>query len=208
MPLEKLEHHSNERAWGLWHIREAENELIDQIKEFETIPANITHEQKRLEFLVGRVLAKKLLEKVSVKFEGIIKDEFGKPFFKNNNYQLSLSHSYPYVGALIDKSKSVGIDVEQIKSKLLKIGPRVLHPTELEDAGIDETKHCIYWCAKEALIKIYGKKDLVFAENLIITPFTLQNKGNISGRIIVNNTETTIPLYYEVHNGFTVVLNY
>jgi 4'-phosphopantetheinyl transferase len=128
-------------------------------------------------------------------------------FFKNNPYQLSLSHSYPYVGALIDKNKSVGIDVEQIKSKLLKIAPRVLHPTELKDAGDNEIKHCIYWCAKEALVKIYGKKDLVFAENLIIKPFTLQNQGNISGRIIVNSTETTIPLYYEVHNGFTVVLN-
>lgn len=206
MPLEKLEA-SNERAWGLWHIRESEAELIDLIREFETIPSTITHEQKRLEFCVGRVLAKTLLEKLSVTFEGIIKDEFGKPFFKNNPYQLSLSHSYPYVGALIDKNKSVGIDVEQIKSKLLKIAPRVLHPTELKDAGDNEIKHCIYWCAKEALIKIYGKKDLVFAENLIIKPFTLQNQGNISGRIIVNSTETTIPLYYEVHNGFTVVLN-
>jgi phosphopantetheinyl transferase len=207
MPLEKLEYQSTERAWGLWNIREAEGELIGQLQKFESIPSNITHEQKRLEFCVGRVLAKTLLEKLSVKFEGIIKDEFGKPFFKNNAYQLSLSHSYPYVGALIDRSKSVGIDVEQIKPKLLKIAPRVLHPTELEDAGDNEIKHCIYWCAKEALIKIYGKKDLVFAENLLIKPFTLQNQGNLSGRIIVNNTETTIPLYYEVHNGFTVVLN-
>lgn len=206
MPLEKLES-STERAWGLWHIRESEAELMDLIREFETIPPTITHEQKRLEFCVGRVLAKTLLEKLSVKFEGIIKDEFGKPFFKNNTYQLSLSHSYPYVSALIDKNKSVGIDVEQIKSKLLKIAPRVLHPTELKDAGDNEIKHCIYWCAKEALIKIYGKKDLVFAENLLIKPFTLQNQGNISGRIIVNSTETTIPLYYEVHHGFTVVLN-
>lgn len=207
MPLEKLEYHSTERAWGLWHIREAEAELADQIKEFESIPSYIVHEQKRLEFCVGRLLAKTLLEKLSVKFEGIVKDEFGKPFFRNNNYQLSLSHSYPYVGALIDQSKSVGIDVEQIKSKLLKIAPRVLHPTELEDAGSNEIKHCIYWCAKEAMIKIYGKKDLVFAEHLLINPFTLQNKGNITGRIIVNSTETTIPLYYEVHNSFTVVLN-
>lgn len=207
MPLEKIEV-SYGRAWGLWHIRESENELLDQIKEFEAISPNITHEQKRLEFCVGRVLAKTLLEKLSVKFEGIVKDEFGKPFFKNNRYELSLSHSYPYVGALIDKSKSVGIDVEQIKSKLLKIAPRIMHPEELEDAGTNETKHCIYWCAKEALIKIYGKKDLTFAENLLISPFALQNQGNITGRIIVNNTETTIPLYYEVHHGFAVVLNY
>lgn len=207
MPLVKLEYQSNERAWGLWHITESEEELAKPIQEFESIPDNITHEQKRLEYCVGRLLAKTLLEKTSLRFEGIVKDEFGKPFFKNNSWQLSLSHSYPYVGALIDKRKSVGIDVEQIKSKLIKIAPRVLHSTELIDAGDNETKHCIYWCAKEALIKIYGKKDLVFAEHLQIMPFTLQNQGDISGRIIVNHTETTIPLRYEVHSSFVVVFN-
>lgn len=206
MPLDKLES-SAEYAWGLWHIRETEDELIGLIREFETVPDNIKHEQKRLEFCVGRVLAKTLLEKLGGSFEGIVKDGFGKPFFRNNSYQLSLSHSYPYVGALIHTSKSAGIDVEQIKGKLLKIAPRIMHPEELQDAGSDETKHCIYWCAKEALVKIYGRKDLTFAENLVISPFELKNKGNITGRIIVNHTETAIPLYYEVHPGFTVVFN-
>jgi hypothetical protein len=49
MPLEKLES-SAEYAWGLWHIRETEETLIGQVKDFETIPDSIKHEQKRLEF--------------------------------------------------------------------------------------------------------------------------------------------------------------
>lgn len=207
MPLEKLHHSSTNRAWGLWLITETEAELLELLQHTETIPDHIKHEQKRLEFCVGRVLAKTLLEKLNLPFEGIVKDAFGKPFFRNNTINLSLSHSYPYVGALIDTSKSVGIDVEQIKAKLLKIAPRVLHVTELNDAGDNAVKHCIYWCAKEALIKIYGKKDLIFAENLLITPFTLQQAGVITGKIIVNTTETTISLYYEVHNNFVVVFN-
>lgn len=207
MPLEKLEKRSDQTVWGLWHIHEMEAELMPEIGVFECIPENITHEQKRLEFCVGRLLAKTLLEKTGGKFEGIIKDQFGKPFFKNNSYQLSLSHSYPYVGALIHQNKSAGIDVEQFKSKLLKIAPRIMHPEELHDAGNDPIKHTVYWCAKETLIKVYGKKDLTFAENLLISPFTLQKQGEITGRIIVNHTETAIPLYYEVHSSFAVVLN-
>lgn len=207
MPLEKLEKRSDQTVWGLWHIGETETDLMPSICEFESIPANITHEQKRLEFCVGRVLAKTLLEKAGGKFEGIVKDQFGKPFFKNNSYQLSLSHSYPYVGALIHQHQSAGIDVEQFKPKLLRIAPRIMHAEELQDAGSDAIKHTVYWCAKETLIKIYGKKDLTFAENLLISPFSLQKQGHITGRIIVNNAETTIPLYYEVHTSFAVVLN-
>lgn len=207
MPLEKLEKLSDQTVWGLWHIRETESEIMEPICDFESIPENITHEQKRLEFCVGRLMAKTLLEKAGGNFEGIVKDEFGKPFFKNNSYQLSLSHSYPYVGALIHKDKSAGIDVEQFKSKLLKIAPRIMHAEELQDAGTDEIKHTVYWCAKETLIKVYGKKDLTFAENLLVHPFTLQKQGYLSGRIMINNTETTIPLYYEVFTSFAVVLN-
>lgn len=131
----------------------------------------------------------------------------GNPFFKENVFQLSLSHSFPYVAALTDINKSVGIDLEQIKAKLIKIGPRVLNKTELLDAGFDATKHCIYWCAKEAMIKIYGKKDLVFAEHLLVNPFKLEKEGSLAGKIKLNDIETNVPLQYFVYEGFVVVFN-
>lgn len=207
MPLEKLEYQAEERAWGIWKINENEHALLNQVNEYESISDTITHPEKRLEFIAGRVLARNLLEALGKPFEGVTKDVFGKPFFKQNTFQLSLSHSYPYVAALTDIRKSVGIDLEQIKKKLLKIGPRVLHPSELHDAGEDETKHCIYWCAKEALIKIYGKKDLIFSEHLLINSFKLEKEGNLVGKIIVNETETAIPLQYFVYDNFVVVFN-
>ncbi len=207
MPLEKLEYQAEERAWGIWKITEDEQTLLRQVKDYESISDTITHPEKRLEFIAGRVLARNVLESLGKPFEGVTKDVFGKPFFKQNTYQLSLSHSFPYVAALADIRKSVGIDLEQVKKKLLKIGPRVLHPLELQDAGNDETKHCIYWCAKEALVKIYGKKDLVFSEHLFIDPFKPEKEGILNGKIITNKTETVIPLQYFVFDNFVVVYN-
>jgi 4'-phosphopantetheinyl transferase len=207
MPLEKLEYQAEVRAWGIWKITESEEELLQQVNQFESIPESITHSQKRLEFIAGRVLARNLLEALGKEFEGVTKDVHGKPFFKENVFQLSLSHSFPYVAALTDVHKSVGIDLEQIKAKLVKIGPRVLAHSELQDAGSDETKHCIYWCAKEAMIKIYGKKDLVFADNLFVNPFNLDKAGTLTGKIKLNGSETLIPLQYFVYDGFVVVFN-
>jgi 4'-phosphopantetheinyl transferase len=207
MPLEKLEYKAEERAWGIWKITEDETALLRQVDQFESIPDSITHPQKRLEYIAGRVLARNLLEAIGKRFEGVTKDVFGKPFFKENIFQLSLSHSFPYVAALTDINKSVGIDLEQIKSKLIKIGPRVLGKSELLDAGFDATKHCIYWCAKEAMIKIYGKKDLVFSEHLLVNPFRLEKAGALTGKIKLNDGETVIPLQYYVYEGFAVVFN-
>lgn len=206
MPLENLHKNSNS-AWALWKIQEDEHTLQAEVASFEIIPPSITNSYKRLEFIAGRVLIKELLKTWGFDYSGLVKDEFGKPFLKNHAMHISLSHSYPYVAAVIALDKPVGIDLEQPKEKLLKIASRVLDATELKDAGHDIVKHCIYWCAKESLIKLYGKKDLTLAENLKISPFSRQKEGQLNGRIIVNNSETAIPLQYFVNENFVIVLN-
>lgn len=206
MPLENL-HNGSSAAWALWKIEEDELTLAKAVAPYEIPPARVTNPFKRLEFLAGRVLIKELLKAWGLEFQGLTKDEFGKPFVRNFPFQISLSHSYPYVAAVIHREVAVGIDLEQPKEKLIKIAPRVLASGELQDAGNDIVKHCIYWCAKESLVKIHGKKDLVFAENLKIDSFPKQKEGELIGRIIVKTYETAIPLQYFVYDNFVVVVS-
>ncbi len=194
---------SAKRSWGLWKIEEPE-ELLRQWG-IPLPPQEIKHPEKRLEYLAVRALIKKLLQEWGVDYKGLTKNEHGKPFLKNSNYHVSLSHSFPYVTAILDKEKNVGIDLEHSRDKLLSIAPRMLHDTELTNAAADVTKLCVYWCAKEAMLKVYGKKDLIFAKNLLVEPFILEEKGNFVGRIIVDNLETTIPLHYRLFKGFAIV---
>ncbi len=206
MPLENL-HKREDYAWALWKIQEEETSLADTVAPFEIVPATITNLNKRLEFLAGRVLVKELMTSFGLSFKGLTKDEFGKPFLTGYDFQVSLTHSYPYVGAVLHRRQSVGIDIEQPKAKLLRVASRVLHARELADAGNDLEKHCIYWSAKETLIKIHGKKDLTFSENLLIEPFLKEKEGQLIGRIIVDTIETAIPLQYYVYPEFVVVVN-
>ncbi|MEJ7647135.1 MAG: 4'-phosphopantetheinyl transferase superfamily protein [Chryseolinea sp.] len=206
MPLEKIVSASG-RAWALWCITEDETSLVTQLGGIEEITPTITNGNKRLEWLAGRLLVSSVFLSMSLKFQGLTKDPYGKPSPIGCDHHVSLSHSFPYVAALVDHQGPVGIDLEQPKEKLFRIASRVLHPIELADAGNELKKHCIYWCAKEALIKIYGKKDLTLAENLRIDPFHLAGEGDVRGRIIVSNRETIIPLHYFVFPNFVMVLN-
>ena len=90
MPLIKQEV-SATRAWGLWKIEEPEEQL--RLAAPEIIPQEIKHPEKRLEYLAVRAVIKKLLNEWGMGFEGLTKNEHGKPFLKNS----SLCFTQPFL---------------------------------------------------------------------------------------------------------------
>jgi len=203
MPLYKLKNTGTESAWGIWKVEESAEELA--FTAFEEAPEGIIHLTKRLEWLASRVLVRTLLEQNDLPYSGIHKDEFGKPFLRELTHHISLSHAYPYVAVQLNSNKSVGIDIEQPTEKLLRIAPRVLSMEELENAGSDIRKHCVYWCAKEALYKVYGKRGLHFADQLLVEPFILEETGDLKGTITVREEKLNVALSYEIEPEFVVV---
>jgi phosphopantetheinyl transferase len=203
MPLVKLEMTGVESTWGLWEINETEQELA--FLAMESCPDDIIAPAKRREFLAGRALIKTLVEKIGAEYTGIRKDEQGKPFLKDQKHEISLSHSSPYVAAQIHSGSPVGIDIEQPKEKLLRVAPRVLSSTEEKDAGTDIIKHCVYWCAKEAMYKIHGKRGLHFNSQLNLDPFELKKSGNLTGYIKATGEPTKVSLGYAVRGDYVLV---
>jgi len=205
MPIKKIEHHGD-GIWGIWEINEKEEDLLHGLVPFENIPENLKHPQKRLEFLASRYLIRDLLKTLGKTYSGLSKNEFGKPFLSGNlPYAISLSHSYPYVTSLIHPGENLGIDLEQPHKKLFKVAPRVFSTREINDGNQDLVKLCIYWCAKESLIKWHGKKNLVLAEDLFIDSFSLQNSGKIIGHIFAEGVHQEVQLHYEVNPQFVLV---
>jgi phosphopantetheinyl transferase len=203
MPLQELQALKSSKI-ALWNITEDEHSLSKELI-LDSCPTNIVSAHKRVEWIAGRLLIQHLAKSSHIPFKGIQKDEFGKPYLRESNHHISLSHSYPYVAAQIHPELSVGIDIEQPKEKLLKIAPRIMDASELQDAGSNITKHCIYWCAKEALYKVYGKRGLLFTNNLHLKPFVLNEFGDLKGWIEVNGKQAFVDLYYIVTKDYVLV---
>jgi len=202
MPLLKLQT-NHQSGWGLWFVAEAEKEFREMVA--EPVENEIIHPHKRLEWLAARALVKALTEQIGITYEGIIKDEFGKPHLTNADHHISLSHSYPYVAAQINHSQAVGIDLEKPRPQLLRIAHRVLSREEQVDAGENIIKHCVYWCAKEAMYKSHGKRGLHFSSQLLVKPFSLQNSGELQGRIITNEQQQPVALQYQIQPDYVMV---
>ena len=102
----------------------------------------------------------------------IERDAFGKPWPVNKTGFISLSHSANWVAFCFHPNQPMGIDVETNRHQLAKIAPRILHQSELSILEKSQDKQRtlqLFWGGKEALYKAYGKKNLEFSSQLVLS---------------------------------------
>ena len=207
MPLLKEENIHAHARWALWHIAEEEEALLDMAPfsgpELEELK-QIKVPERRLEWLSSRVLLKQLTAEQGISHAEVKKDTFGKPYVAGCPYQVSLSHAFPYAAAIVHQQQAVGIDIEHARAQLLRIRHKFLHPEELSCAGEDVQKLGVYWSAKEALYKLYGRKALLFQEQIRIAPFEYQEKGSLQGFLLTNSGKEQYSLHYHHFQGLLI----
>lgn len=117
-----------------------------------------------------------------------LKDEFGKPFLEGSSYHISMSHS-EYRTAIIASPHKVGIDIQHKVEKITRIAPKFLSEKELSQIPKNNEINYLhfYWGAKEALYKIYGKKEVDFKKHLTILPFSESNGIFMSSGLILKD---------------------
>lgn len=209
MALVHFEEINPESCWGIWKIDESEEQLLYQLNPGKTDQVHfdsIQHPRIRLESIASRMIVKELTERYNYEYQGIFKNKNGKPFLYNSPLHISYSHTEQFAAAIIHTEKPCGIDMEHIQEKMMRVSARFLSEKELQSTGNDLEKICIYWCAKEAMYKLYNLKDTEFKGNLKVSPFEKEKRGELEGVIHVGSflskTEVQYQLFGEVVVAF------
>jgi len=178
MPLYKKIVSDNSQI-GIWRIEE---DLSFFAPQFNSHP-DIKNENKKLQWFATRHLLNQMVgEPVEVD-----KDENGKPHLKNTAYHISISHTAELAAVIINAYAPVGLDLEMVNPKVERIAHKFLRDDEIAAINPNEKieKLILYFSAKEALYKFYGKGKIEFKTQLLIKPFELKLKGELDGEIIV-----------------------
>ena len=136
----------------IWKIDESLEKLIDLTNQ----TTDIKNEIKKKEFYASRILIEKMCKELNIKFNGIKKDDNGKPYLINSKYHMSISHKFPYVTSILD-NKACGVDIERIDNKVRKIKSKFLTENEEKKIGDNLKKLVEYWSIKESTYKVEGK---------------------------------------------------
>ncbi|MEM6642943.1 MAG: 4'-phosphopantetheinyl transferase superfamily protein [Bacteroidota bacterium] len=195
MPILLNKQLNNESAYAVWNIQETFLEL--PYLSPEPFPAELAP-VRQAEWIVGRMIVKALAQKFSIEYQGIKKDEAGKPFLVGSEAHIAISHSFPIASAMIHLKKPCGIDMEKPRAKHHKVRRKFLHHTELIHEE-DLNKLCTIWCAKEVIYKIFGRKFLSLKDEIKVS--FLDDK-TIHGEILKKGFEKTHVISYEWVKGY------
>jgi len=205
MPLVKHIRINETCQLALWKITEELDDLL--------IDVSLSHaEQDKLdsfgslarkkEYVTTRVLLKKLLG------GGIHIDnnKHGKPSLINSEFDISISHSKNYVGVMVGLDHDLALDIEYLSDRVFRIAKKFLSQEELDTISEDNKQLHIYqhWCAKECLIKLYGKKDVLLIKELKIHPF-LSNQSVFSGEVDRKDFSKKFDFQYETFDSYLMV---
>ena len=166
----------------------------------------LSNEERKREFLAGRLLLKKLWQDSAgdEKSLTVLKDKFGKPYGKSDNalVNLSLAHSDSTIFSGISQHRDIGIDLEPTDRNVdERLGKRIYHPNEGE--AVQRLPLIRLWTIKEALVKLHGGglrtnlKDVMVSQN---------SEGEFSGRF--DDDKTAIICSFEHHKHWLAVAYY
>lgn len=114
-----------------------------------------------------------ILKLLSIHESDLSYDVDGKPFIKSG--YISISHSKEFVAVLISDEK-VGVDIENNSDKCFRITQKFVGTENEFPIKIDMKTAQVIWNVKECLYKMMDFKEIDFKENLIVIPFSLNEK--------------------------------
>ncbi|CAM1334094.1 4'-phosphopantetheinyl transferase family protein [Tenacibaculum aestuariivivum] len=189
----------------IWKIEESFEELLNNIqlsKQSNERVSSMKSDLHRRGFLSVR----QLLKQVGYTDNDLIYDEFGKPHLKDGKF-ISITHSFTFSGIIISDDKPVGIDIEKQRDKILKIAHKFTPIEQYKSIANHDaliSKLTIVWGAKESLYKIYGKKKLLFLNNIYIDDFSSET-NETTGKILYEGVTDEYKIHFLETEGFTCV---
>ena len=147
-----------------------EKENFERIKDY--------HPTKLKEVLLVRKILKTILPNHKILYNDRI------PYLEPNDYEISVTHSFPYAALAISKNK-IGIDIEPFNSKIARIQHKFLQEEEKEKKK--KNKEVAYltviWSLKESLYKIHHSNYWSLKKHYEVKPFRLDFPFNILCRV-------------------------
>jgi phosphopantetheinyl transferase len=159
----------------VWKITETFDELFQSVALKDVSLARLDS-MKSESHQRGFLAVRRLLMEAGYSDFDLYYDEFGKPHLGNGKH-ISISHSHDF-SVIVLSDANVGADLEILKEKTLKLAPRYMDVSHLENLSKSDEliKATVVWGIKESVFKIKNEIGISFKDNIFEDDFNLEDK--------------------------------
>ncbi|RFC55790.1 4'-phosphopantetheinyl transferase family protein [Brumimicrobium aurantiacum] len=160
---------------------------------------SFNHKGRQREYVATRVL-----RTMHFGNEPILYSEIGAPYIEGEGF-ISISHANHVVGMAYCADFQIGLDLEPIREKVMRVKHKFLSETEKCAYDTSSVEEMIkIWSGKEALYKLAGRKRIIFADNLLLT-----RKDDLrwKGLITFPEMKKEVELILQTKNDFVISIN-
>lgn len=203
MPLFKIIPINETTSIFLWKITEDYNELFRNVSLKDTSLSRL-EKMKSESHKKGFLSVRKLLQYCGYNDFDLFYDESGKPHLQDGKH-ISISHSFDFA-ALALSNENIGIDIEQVKEKVLRIAPRFMETWHLENLTQQDQmkKATVIWGTKEAIFKVKNEVGISFPDHIFEKAFSLSEK-KCQAELRFNAREEHFNIYFEEVENYMIV---
>lgn len=206
MPLERIINLNDSSQLLVWKITETFDDLFQSVRLKDSSLSrveNMKADGHRRGFLSVRRL---LMEAGYTDFD-LFYDQYGKPHLEDGKH-ISISHSHDF-SVIIISNKTIGVDLEILKDKTLKIAPRYMNISHLEHLSEKDQllKATVIWGIKEAVFKIKNEVGISFKDHIFENDFNLKDK-RCSVELRFNNSIEHFDVIFEWIENYVLVCAY
>ena len=200
MPVIDVLNLSSKTRVVIWEINESLQNLKSRVA-LSQYSLKLFNQKKsaiqKKQFLAIRNIFKLLsIEDNEVKY-----DKVGKPIFSQNKI-LSISHSGNYAAVIIS-DHPVGIDIEKINGKAMKIKHKFLQIELNYPQKLNNQMSLVYWNIKESIYKAVGITGIDFKKNILALPLDI-NSSNCKSWYVNNDDIYSFETYFKISKNYTL----
>ena len=175
MPLLKTIALNDYTQLFVWKISETFDELFQSVALKDVSLARV-ESMKSESHQRGYLAVRRLLMEARYSDFDLYYDEFGKPHLGNGKH-ISISHSHDF-SVIVLSDVYVGADLEILKEKTLKLAPRYMDVSHLNNLSKSDEliKATVVWGIKESVFKIKNEIGISFKDNIFEDDFNLEDK--------------------------------
>ena len=184
----------------IWEIDESIQELESEVILSEDSLKLLN--QKKLDVHKKQFLAiRNIFKLLSIEDKEVKYDKAGRPIFSQNK-TLSISHSGNYA-TLIISDHTVGIDIEKISNKTIKIKDKFLDIELNYPQELNNKISLVYWNIKESIYKAVGITGIDFKKNILALPLDI-NATKCKSWYVNNHDIYSFETYFRISKNYTL----